>query len=145
LGGDIIEIQPPYSSNRSIFGAPSNKTELPAFEALVIPGATFGDLGATMFKIITTQSVAAVAAAAILAGAAVLLTSVAPPANAMPQPGLGNPLDRAVQLAIPATVAACSARSWPNYDPGCLRSSTGELRYVRVINLETHRLQVRAD
>ena len=35
-----------------------------------------------MFKIITTQSTAAVAAAAFLAGTIVLLTSVAPPANA---------------------------------------------------------------
>ena len=79
-----------------------------------------------MFKIITMQSVAAVAFAAVLAGTAVLLTSVAPPANAMAQPGLSNePLARAVQPA-PLTVAACSARSWPNYDQSCLRSSTGD-------------------
>ena len=91
-----------------------------------------------MFKIITMQSVAAVAFAAVLAGTAVLLTSVAPPANAMPQPGLSNePFAKAAQLALAVTVAACSARSWPNYDQGCLRSSTGDLRQVRVINLET--------
>jgi len=88
-----------------------------------------------MFKIM--QSAAAVAVAAVLAGTAVLLTSVAPPANAMPQPGLSNePLAKAaVQLAPPVSVAACSARSWPNYDQSCLRSSTGDLRQVRVINL----------
>lgn len=95
-----------------------------------------------MFKTITMQSVTAVAIAAVLAGTAVLLTSVAPPANAMPKPGLSNePLARAAQPAPRVTAAACSARSWPNYDQSCLRSSTGELRQVRVINLETRRLQ----
>ena len=90
-----------------------------------------------MFKIM--QSAVAVIVAAVLAGTAVLFMSVAPPANAMPQPGLGNePLTKAaVQLAPSISVAACSARSWPNYDQSCLRSSTGELRKVRVINLET--------
>jgi hypothetical protein len=93
-----------------------------------------------MFKIITMYSVAAVAVAAVVAGTAVLLTAVAPPANAMAQPGFGNePLaEAAVQLA-PVSAPACSGRSWPNYDQSCLRHSTSELRQVRVINLETRR------
>src|SRR3954470_22470415 len=110
-----------------------------------MPGTTFRDLGDEMFKIM--HSVAGVAAAAVLAGTVVLFTSVAPPAKAMPQVGLSNgPLTKAaVQLAPPVSVAACSARSWPNYDQSCLRSSTGELRQARVINLETRGLKARAD
>jgi hypothetical protein len=99
-----------------------------------------------MFEIITMQSVAAVAIAVVLAGTAVLLTSVSPPANALPQPGISNePLFVAVQPAPTVTVAACSARSWPNYDQSCLRRSTGDFRQVRVINLETRGLQARTD
>jgi hypothetical protein len=96
-----------------------------------------------MFKIITSQSVTAVAAAAFLAGMAVLLTSVAPPAQAG---GLvSEPVAKANSLAFVITAGACSARGWPNYDQACLRGSVSELRQVRVINLETHRLQAGAD
>ena len=89
-----------------------------------------------MFKIITMQSVAAVAFAAVLAGTAVLLTSIAPPANAMTQLGPSNEPFAKAAPTLAVTVAECSARSWPNYDQGCLRSS--DRRRVRVINLETH-------
>lgn len=103
-----------------------------------------------MFKITTIQTVAAVAAAALLAGTAVLavtavlLTSGAPPANAMPQPSLVKPslvnesLAKGVDLTRAATVPACSTRSWPNYEQGCLRWPAGDVRQVRVINLEKH-------
>jgi hypothetical protein len=89
------------------------------------------------------HSVAGVAVAAVLAGTVVLFTSVAPPAKAMPPGGLSNePLTTAaVRLAPLVSVMACSARSWPNYDQSCLRRSTGELRQVRVINLETRGLK----
>src|SRR5947209_459418 len=98
-----------------------------------------------MFKTITLQLVAAVGIAAVLAGTAVLLTSVAPPANAMSQPGSNEAFAKAAQLGPRVTAAACSARSWPNYDQSCLRRSTGDLRHVRMIDLETHRMQARAD
>jgi hypothetical protein len=89
-----------------------------------------------MFKIFTMQSVAAVAFAAVLASAAVLLTSIAPPANARPQLGPSNEaLAKAAAPTLAVTVSECSARSWPNYYQGCLRSS--DRRQVRVINLET--------
>jgi hypothetical protein len=121
-----------------------NKTELPPFDALIVVG-TSGVLGGAMFKIITMQFVAA-AVAAVLAGTTVLLTSVAPPARAMPHPDLSNEIiAKPVQLAPALTVTACSSRSWPYYDQACLRSSTGDLRKVRVINLETRILQARAD
>ena len=38
--------------------------------------------------------------------------------------------EAAVELA-PVSAAACSARSWPNYDQSCLRHLTSELRRVR--------------
>src|SRR5438105_4785130 len=101
-----------------------------------------------MFRIISMQSVAAVAAAAFLAGTAVLLTSVAPPASAMTPAeagGINELLAKTDQLAAAITVAACSTRSWPNYDQSCLRRSAGDVRQVRMINLETRGLQPRAD
>jgi hypothetical protein len=141
--GEITdEIHPAYS----IFVEGLNKTEHSAFGRAYHTGHYNPGFGGAMFKIITMQSVAAVAIAAVLAGTGVFLTSVAPPANAMPQFGLGNEtLAKAVQLAPPVSVAACSARSWPNYDQGCLRRSVGELRQVRVINLETRGFQARAN
>ena len=151
---DLLQNSPGYFASAalihfhdSIFGEEAlNKTELPALDALVHAGPSFPGLGGAMFKIVTMQSVAAVVIAAALAATAVLLTSVAPPANAMSQPGLSNePLARVVQQALPLTAAACSARSWPNYDQSCLRRSTGEPRQVRLINLETHGLQARAN
>jgi hypothetical protein len=90
-----------------------------------------------MFKLITMQSVAAIAIAGFLAGTTVLLTSVAPPANAMPQTSLINDLLAKADRLTPAkTVAACSERSWPNYDQRCLRRSAGDDRQVRVIHLK---------
>jgi hypothetical protein len=97
-----------------------------------------------MFKIITMQSTAAVVAAAFLAGTTVLLTSVAPAAHAMPRTdGRKDLLAKADTLLPAITVAACSERSWPNYDQSCLRRSSGETRQVRVINLETRGLPAR--
>jgi len=91
-----------------------------------------------MFKVTTIQSVAVIAAAAFLAGTAVLLTTVAPPANAMPGTDLmSDPLTRVHQLAPAMIVSACYASGWPYYDQSCLRRSAGDVRQVRVINLET--------
>jgi hypothetical protein len=89
-----------------------------------------------MFKIITIQSVAAVASAAFLAGTIVLLTSVAPPANAMQSPVMKNSPPSA-EHSVPTlvTVVTCSAHSWPHYAQSCLRRSAGDTRQVRVIDL----------
>ena len=99
-----------------------------------------------MFKIITMQSAAAVAAAAFLAGTTVILTSVAPPANAMPQIALMNDaLAKPAQVSPAITLAACSSRGWPYYDQNCLRRSAGDVRQVRMINLEVSGLRARAN
>ena len=112
--------------------------ELPGLEELVVLGNPTWVQGSTMFKITTIQSVVAVAAAAFLAGTAVLLTTVAPPANAMPGTDLmSDSLSRVHQLAPAIIVSACSASGWPYYDQSCLRRSPGDVRQVRVINLET--------
>ncbi len=89
-----------------------------------------------MFKFITTQSMAAVAAAAFLAGTIVLLTSVAPPANATADLVLMNATLPKVDPSVPtATAVTCSEHGWPHYAQSCLRRSAGDARQVRVINL----------
>jgi hypothetical protein len=90
-----------------------------------------------MFKIITMQSVAAVAAAAFLAGTIVFLTSAAPPANATPQILVIKEALLKVDHSVPIiTVVNCSEHSWPHYAQSCLRRPAGDTRHVRVINLE---------
>lgn len=89
-----------------------------------------------MIKIITMQSAAAVATAAFLAGAIVLLTSVAPPANATPEPlSMENAFPKVDRSAPTITVGTCSEHGWPHYAQNCLRRSAGDARHVRVIDL----------
>ena len=89
-----------------------------------------------MFKFITTQSVAAIAAAAFLAGTLVLLTSVTPPANAAPDHVLTKVSSPEVeQSVLTPSAVTCSEHSWPHYAQSCLRRSAGDARQVRAINL----------
>ena len=92
-----------------------------------------------MFKTITANSITAVAAAALAAGLAVCL-NVAPEAKAESQvtSALEQPLAKGDRLTPRVMGAACSSRSWPNYDPGCqfdLRRPADEIRSVRTIAL----------
>ncbi len=98
-----------------------------------------------MFKSITDQSLAAVTAAALLAailvaGLAVLLTVVAPEARAGSQVKGAVHQPHAKGDRLPALVkgTACSARGWPHYEQSCqfdMRRPANELRTVRIIAL----------
>ena len=93
-----------------------------------------------MFKSVTGQSITAIAAATLVAGLAVLLTSVGPEAKAELQvkAALHQPHAKGDRLPTLVKGTACSSRSWPNYEQSCqfdLRRSIDETRTVRVIAL----------
>jgi hypothetical protein len=93
-----------------------------------------------MLKLITTKSVAVAATAAIAAVMAIFLT-VAPAAKA-PQVTTAvveHILAKGDRLLPVVMGAACSGRSWPNYEQNCqfdLRQSADHVRPVRVLDLE---------
>ena len=97
-----------------------------------------------MLKFITTKSVTVAAAAIIAAGMAIFLI-LAPPAKAQPQVTsavVEHVLAKGDRLRPLVKGAACSARSWPNYDQTCqfdLRTSADHVRPVRVLDLERAR------
>jgi hypothetical protein len=97
-----------------------------------------------MLKLITAQSVTVAAAATIAAGIAIFM-SVAPEATASPQVTsavVEHVLAKGDRLRPLVKGAACSARSWPNYDQTCqfdLRTSADHVRPVRVLDLERAR------
>ena len=93
-----------------------------------------------MFKSVTAKSITAVAAAALIAGLAVFLTSTAPEAKAEPQVqgALHQPQAKGDRLPALVKGAACSSHGWPHYEQSCkfdLRRPTNEARTVRVIAL----------
>jgi hypothetical protein len=95
-----------------------------------------------MFKILSTQSISAVAAAALIGCFAALLVPVAPPATAQTQSS-ATVLDRvhakADRLPRLVTGRGCSSASWPNYDQACqfdLRRSADDVRVVRIVSME---------
>lgn len=94
--------------------------------------------GFVMLKSIAGQSITAVAAAALVAGLAVFLTSVAPEAKAEPAAKAAVHVQKSDRLPLPVTGARCSSQSWPNYDHGCqfdLRQRVSDAGPVRVIAL----------
>ena len=97
-----------------------------------------------MLKFITTKSVTVAAAAIIAVGMAIFFI-LAPPAKAQPQvaaPMSNTSWPRATAFVALVKGAACSARSWPNYDQICqfdLRTSADHVRPVRVLDLERAR------
>jgi hypothetical protein len=97
-----------------------------------------------MLKFITMKSVMGTAAATIAAGMAIFM-SVAPQAKASPQVTsavVEHFLAKGDRLRPLVKGAACSARSWPNYDQTCqfdLRTSADHVRPVRVLDLERAR------
>jgi hypothetical protein len=98
-----------------------------------------------MLKLITTKSITVATAATIAAAGMAIFMTVAPQAKAPPQatsavvehvPAKGDRLRPLVEGA------ACSGRSWPNYDQTCqfdLRKSADHVRPVRVLGLERAR------
>jgi hypothetical protein len=97
-----------------------------------------------MLKFITTKSVTVAAAAGIAAGMAIFMT-VAFQAKAPPHvtsAAVEHVLAKGDRLRPLVKGAACSARSWPNYEQTCqfdLRASADHIRPVRVLDLERAR------
>jgi len=92
-----------------------------------------------MFRVFSIQSMAAVAAAALLGGFAAVLTPIAPAAMAQPAPGVHAKGDRLPRLV---TGSACSTQSWPDFDQKCrfdLRRSADDVRAVRVVSLSRYK------
>jgi hypothetical protein len=94
-----------------------------------------------MFKVLSTQSISAAAAAALVGSLAACLPSAAPQARAETASEAAS-----IQLAhakgdrLPRLVTgrACSSASWPNYDQACqfdLRRSADDVRVVRIVNM----------
>jgi hypothetical protein len=84
-----------------------------------------------MYKIV----VAAIAAAAMLAGVAVLVPGVSDEVSA----STPQPLAKGDRLDIRPVGAACSQRGWPHYESGCLRnlnSPTRQAKAVRVVTVD---------
>jgi len=93
-----------------------------------------------MSKSITTSSVVAIVAAALVAGLMIVLTSVVPEAKAESQVKgtLHQSHGKRDRLPAPVKGSACSQSGWPNYEQICqfdLRRSANEARTVRIIAL----------
>jgi len=98
-----------------------------------------------MFKSITEQSFTAITAAALLAatlvaGSAILLTFAAPAARAgsLGKGALHQSHVKGDRLPALAKGSACSTRGWPHYEPSCqfdMRRPANEARAVRIIAL----------
>jgi hypothetical protein len=71
--------------------------------------------------LILTRHIAAVAAAALVAGVVAFLTSAMPPAMAGPQVegAVHQPPAKSDRGSLLVTGFACSSQSWPNYDLNC--------------------------
>jgi hypothetical protein len=92
-----------------------------------------------MFRLLSTQSIAAGLAAALIGSCAAFLTPIAP-ATAQADPGIAGQraLAKADRLPRLVTGYACSAQSWPSFDQKCqfdLRRSADDVRQVRVVSL----------
>jgi hypothetical protein len=82
-----------------------------------------------MYKIV----VAAIAAAAILAGVAVLVPGVSDEVSA----STPQPLAKGDRLDLKPVGAACSQRGWPHYEAGCLRNLTSPTRQAKAVRVIT--------
>ena len=94
-----------------------------------------------MFKVLSVQSISALAAAALVGCVAAFLMPVAPQARAESQ-GQATASDaihvKRDRLPRLVTGRACSSASWPNYDQVCqfdLRRSADDVRVVRIVNM----------
>jgi hypothetical protein len=95
-----------------------------------------------MFKLISVQSLSAVAAAALVGSMAAFLTPVAPQAKAdtlVEAPASPRSASKGDRLPQLVTGRGCSSKAWPNYDRACqfdLRRSVDDVRTVRMVNME---------
>jgi hypothetical protein len=89
-----------------------------------------------MIKFTTAKTVAAMAAAALFAGPAVLFASMAPEARAETQ--VVSAFSKSDRLPVLEMGAACSSHGWPYYEQSCqfdLRRPAYQARTVRIIAL----------
>jgi hypothetical protein len=97
--------------------------------------------GACMFRAVTTQSISAVTAAALVGSFAAFLTPIVPDARADARIGfaaLHGAHAKADRLPARVTGSRCSSQSWPGYDVACqfdLRRPADGVRQVRVVSL----------
>ena len=82
-----------------------------------------------MFKIV----IAAIAAAAMLAGVAVVVPGVSDEVAA----STPRPLAKSDRLDVRPVGAACSERGWPYYETNCLRNLTTPTRQVKQVRVVT--------
>jgi hypothetical protein len=82
-----------------------------------------------MLKIV----VAAIAAAAILAGVAVLVPGISDEVSA----STPQPLAKGDRLDFRPVGAACSERGWPHYEASCLRNLTSATRQAKQVRIVT--------
>lgn len=77
-----------------------------------------------------TKILAAVAAAALLAGVAVMVPGLSPvQAHMMGSQGKGDRLD------LRPTGTACSERGWPYFETSCLRDTSSPTRQARTVRI----------
>jgi len=95
--------------------------------------------GFQMFRLLSTQSIAAGLAAALIGGCAAFLTPIPPAAaHVDPEIAVQRVPAKADRLPRLVTGSACSAQSWPSFDQKCqfdLRRSADDVRQVRVVSL----------
>jgi hypothetical protein len=94
------------------------------------------------------KSTRQIAAAGLIAGVVIFLTSVAPQAN-IPGGNAASPqaFAKGDRLPVLTKGAKCSQRAWPNYEQNCLfdnRRSADDVRKVGVVNLDKRDMQPRA-
>jgi hypothetical protein len=93
-----------------------------------------------MFKVLSVQSISAIAAATLAACVGALLTPLSPQEGAKT---ISKSTSDAIHVKgdrLPRLVTgrACSSASWPNYDLPCqfdLRRSADDVRVVRIVNM----------
>jgi hypothetical protein len=92
-----------------------------------------------MFRLRSTQSIAAGVTAALIASCAALLTPIVPAAARVDaEISIQTGLKKGDRLPSLVTGSACSAQSWPNFDQKCqfdLRRPADDVRRVRVVSL----------
>jgi hypothetical protein len=93
-------------------------------------------------------STSQIAAAGLIAGVIIFLTSVAPQAN-VPGNNAAAPqvFAKGDRLPVLAKGAKCTQRAWPNYEQNCLfdnRRSADDIHKVTVVNIDRHGVQSRA-
>ena len=92
-----------------------------------------------MFRLLSTQSIAAGVTAALVASCAAFLTPIVPAAaQVKAEIPIHTVLKKADRLPRLVTGSACSAQSWPSFDQKCqfdLRRSADDVRQVRVVSL----------